>query len=110
MADPAAQPTAFAYRALNAEGRPIAGTLDAADLTQARSLLASMGLQLTELQALQAPMRPAALRGADLQAFNEQLAYLTQAGLPVERGLRLIASEMRHPRLAQTIRRIAEEA
>ena len=37
--------------------------------------------------------RGRALTSGDFVAFNQQLAKLTQAGLPVERGLRLIAAD-----------------
>ena len=111
---PAEQPTApsmtFAYRASSDQGACVTGTIEAAGLEHAQRLLATMGLQVVEVQALPPAARPQALRGTDLLAFNEQLAHLTQAGLPVERGLRLIAAEMRNARLAQTVRQIADEA
>ena len=50
-----------------------------------------------------------ALRGEDFLTFNQQLAHLTRAGLPVEHGLRLIAQDMRRGRLATTVKRVADE-
>ena len=45
----------------------------------------------------------------DFLAFNQQLAFLTRAGLPVERGLRLIALDMRSGRLAKSTEAVAKE-
>jgi len=53
--------------------------------------------------------RGRALRGDDFITFNQQLAQLANAGLPIESGLRLIAKDMRSGKLAQTVRLIADE-
>jgi type IV pilus assembly protein PilC len=101
---------AFAYRAQDPAGTPISGTIAAANHDDAQRKLAVLRLTVTELEAVAAPAKPRPLRGSDLLTFNDQLAHLTQAGLPVERGLRLIAGEMRSRRLAATIHQIAAEA
>jgi len=71
--------------------------------------LRSLGLKV--LQLAPAPFRgtPKPLRGEDFINFNQQLAQLTEAGLPVEHGLRLIAREMRSGRLRATVDQIAVE-
>lgn len=99
----------FAYRAQTAPGMPISGTVDAADGDDAQKRLTAMGLRVIELAPAERPPRPQALRGSDFAAFNQQLAQLTAAGLPVETGLRLIAQDMRRGRLAASIRAVAEE-
>ena len=110
MSSSASASRAFSYRAQDAAGTPINGTIFAADHHDAQQKLAGMQLTVTELEAVPPGAKPRPLRGADLLSFNDQLAHLTQAGLPVERGLRLIAAEMRNPRLAATINQIAAEA
>jgi type IV pilus assembly protein PilC len=45
----------------------------------------------------------------DFLVFNQQLGHLTAAGLPVERGLRLIAADMHSGRLASAARSVADE-
>ena len=42
-------------------------------------------------------------------AFNQQLAQLTGAGLPVEQGLRMIAAEMRKSSMRRTLDLVAAE-
>lgn len=103
----------FTYRAQTLADRPISGTIDAADHADAKRILMSMQLRVVELEQTRRPEARhggQALRGSDFQAFNQQLAHLIQAGLPVEVGLRLIAREAGRPRLAATINAIADEA
>jgi type II secretory pathway component PulF len=99
----------FAYQAQTHDGQPISGTIDAPTAEEASRQLESLHLRVLELQPTSAPFKTKALRGDDFVAFNQQLGYLTAAGMPVERGLRLIAEDMRSGRLAATVRQIADE-
>lgn len=105
----------FAYRAQTAEGREISGTIDAFDVNDARQKLESMQLrQIVLKSAAQAPTpggetRSSALRGEDFLVFNQQLAQLTGAGLPIEQGLRLVAREMRKGSMRRTLDLVAAE-
>src|SRR5262245_18333615 len=81
----------FAYRAQTADGLPVLGSLQANDHDHARNLLTQMRLRVVELSEERKPAHASRLSAADFLAFNQQLAHLTQAGLPVEAGLRLIA-------------------
>jgi type II secretory pathway component PulF len=85
----------FAYRAQTRDGQEISGTIDAADEADAQRRLQSLFLQNIQIRAASTSSRPGALRGEDFLVFNQQLAQLTGAGLPVEQGLRLVAREMR---------------
>ncbi|MEX2388339.1 MAG: type II secretion system F family protein [Phycisphaeraceae bacterium] len=101
---------AFAYEAQSGDGHALSGTIEASSAEDARNTLTGMGLRLVELeQQVASAVRPRALRGAEFAAFNQQLAQLTEAGLPVERGLRLIARDMGNARLAGTIETVADE-
>jgi type II secretory pathway component PulF len=103
------QPVSFGYRAQSHDGRAVAGTLDASDIDDATRQLHAMGLRVIEIEPTARPARSGALRGEDFIAFNQQLAHLTGAGLPVEHGLRLIAQDMRRGSLRMTVNRLAEE-
>lgn len=92
----------FAYEAQTPQGRPIRGTIQAGSLTDAQHDLLEMRLVVLSISPATA-RTPKPLTGEDFGAFNEQLAQLTGAGLPVEQGLRLIGSEVSSPRLAATI-------
>ena len=103
-------PNTFAYRAQSIDGQPLTGTIDAASPDHARQQLESLRLRVLELAPAQsaAPAtRP--LRGEDFLTFNQQLAHLTSAGMPLEQGLRLIAQDMNRGAVANTIRQIADE-
>jgi len=103
-------PNTFAYRAQSIDGQPLTGTIDAASPDHARQQLESLRLRVLELAPAQAAApatRP--LRGEDFLTFNQQLAHLTSAGMPLEQGLRLIAQDMNRGAVANTIRQIADE-
>jgi len=101
----------FAYQAQTFDGKPLNGTLDAPHLDAAMQQLHSIGLRVMEIEPLAKPLPPKArvLRSDDFLAFNEQLAHLASAGMPVEQGLRLMAQDLKKGRLADTIRALAEE-
>lgn len=88
---------AFAFQAQGAAGQTFSGTIDAPDMAAAAAKLQSLHIHYTVLESLQKLPRPKSFGAADFLAFNRQLAQLTSAGLPIERTLRLIASEMRVP-------------
>jgi type IV pilus assembly protein PilC len=105
--EPSALP--FSYQAQTPEGLAISGTIDAPDSEQANRLLQQLRLRVLELEPAQRPPRPKTLRGDDFFAFNQQLAHLTRAGLPIEHGLKLIAQDMRNRRLGETVRQVADD-
>jgi type IV pilus assembly protein PilC len=107
-------PGSFPYRAKAPDGQEISGTINAASATAARAKLESLGLADIQLESEPASpaaeaTRSSALRGEDFLVFNQQLAQLTGAGLPVEQGLRLVAREMSRSSMQQTLNQVAEE-
>src|SRR5438477_11597083 len=99
--------TTFAYTASTATGETLTGTIDTADLATARRQLDSLRLTVQSIAERKPKTRP--LSGDDFLAFNQQLAQLTRAGLPVEQGLRLIAEDLGNGRLADATRQIADD-
>jgi type II secretory pathway component PulF len=124
----------FKYEAQALDGKRVTGLIDAESAEWVAQRLGLLRLRLVRLD----PVRPVrvesagpdadaglaaadglprhphsrpgrALRGDDFIAFNQQLAHLAKAGLPIESGLRLIAREMRSGRLAQTLKSVADE-
>lgn len=108
MAEPPDAIQRFAYRAQTREGKSISGSIEAGSAGDAQNQLAELGLVVLELR-LAEPTRARAVRGTDFVVFNQQLAHLAQAGLPIEQGLRMIARDMRRGRLAATIREVVDE-
>jgi type II secretory pathway component PulF len=100
----------FAYQAQTPDGLRMSGTVDAQDVGEATRRLVELGLRVVEISpAAERPARPRALRASDFAAFNQQLATLAKAGLPLEHGLRLIAADLRGGRLSRTIELVALE-
>ncbi|XAM00065.1 type II secretion system F family protein [Phycisphaeraceae bacterium D3-23] len=89
--------------------RPVSGAIDADNADAAQSSLAAMGLRVVSLEPSAGGGRSCAVRGSDFVAFNQQLAHLTEAGLPMEQGLSLIAQDLKRGRLKNTIEQVADE-
>src|SRR5882724_3171552 len=105
-------PQTFTYEAQTDDGHRLTGTMEAVDAEQAMNRLRTMRLRVTALNLATPESRAIggkALRGADFIAFNEQVAQLAAAGLPLEQGLRLIAADIRSRRLRATLEKLAAE-
>lgn len=85
----------FTYSSQTLDGRPFTGTINAADNAEATRQLQSLQLRIIQIEPVPEAPRGKPLRGDDFIAFNQQLAQLTAAGMPVEQGLRPIAQDMR---------------
>jgi type IV pilus assembly protein PilC len=101
--------SSFAYRAQGIDGKPMSGTIDAASADEAHERLQSLQLRVIELAPTSAAPSTARLSSDDFITFNQQLAHLTAAGLPMEQGLRLIAQDLRRGKVAATVRAIASD-
>lgn len=99
----------FSYVAQTLDGQRMSGTIDAVDADDAVKRLEFLKLRIIRIDPAPPTPRAKPLSGEDFTAFNQQLAHLTGAGLPIEQGLRLIAEDMRDERLAQSIRDVSAE-
>ncbi len=103
-------PGTFAYEAQSADGQTFRGTLDAPAIEAAADQLKALQLRVTRLEPAAAAPQPrgATLAEGDVLFVNRQLAHLTAGGLPMEKGLRLIADELPR-RQAAAVRAIAAD-
>ncbi len=99
----------FRYAAQTFDGQAMNGTIDAPSVDDASQQLKKLQLRVIEINAEPKPPRPKPLSKIDFAMFNQQLAHLSSAGLPVEQGLRLIAEDLDRGQLAQTVRSVADE-
>lgn len=104
-------PGSFAYEAQTPDGQRFKGTLEAASPEEVQARLSALQLHVLSVVPVE---RAAKARGSGLGAdefliFNQQLAHLTEAGLPVERGLRLIAIDLKSGRLSRAAQGVAEQ-
>lgn len=121
----------FTYTALNDRGSEQAGKIEAPDVRQAGLQLRSRGLFPTQVSpatgssgdgpavaprsrsfagwpsAVRLPFIPA-VRSRDLAAFTRQLGTLLHAGMPLLRGLQVLARQERNPALRRVIDALAE--
>ena len=101
----------FRYRGQTTQGVELSGTIDANDIDDARWRLQGMGVRVFDIEKAgeTKPRSAPALSGDDLVAFNQQLAQLASSGIPLERGLQLIARDMVSGRLRKAIKRLADD-
>ncbi|HTL29107.1 MAG TPA: type II secretion system F family protein [Tepidisphaeraceae bacterium] len=99
----------FRYAAQTFDGQAMNGTIDAPSIDDASQRLRNLQLRVIQIDIEKEPPRAKPLSKIDFAMFNQQLAHLTSAGLPVEQGLRLIAEDLDHGGLAQTVRSVADE-
>ena len=103
--------SAFAYEAQTQSGQSLTGTIEAASAAAALQQLTGLGLRVLTVAAAEpasAKMRRT-LGTEDFLLFNQQLAHLTAAGLPVEYGLRLIAADVQRGKMAAAANDVAAD-
>jgi len=89
----------FEYNALTSAGRLMKGTIEAGTNQEADELLKQMQLVVNSVEKAKAK-KP---------LFNQQLASITKAGIPLERGLRELASDISSRSMRRLVDAIADE-
>jgi type IV pilus assembly protein PilC len=98
----------FRYEGLAPDGGTVLGTIDAASEAEGRERLRSLTLSIRAFEPI-TPIRTTPLNADDLAAFNDQLAQLARAGLPVEQGLKLLAGDMSRGRLRRAVEAVSND-
>ena len=101
--------TRFDYTAVQPDGTPIRGAIEASDDADAERRLAALGLESIELIAASTAARSVRLGAADLQTFNEYLLQISRAGLPIESGLAALSRELRSGKLKRAVDALADD-
>jgi type II secretory pathway component PulF len=95
----------FQYHALTAAGRLMKGTIEAGSPAEAAEVLQQMDLNVSSLEKAK-PQEPRTAVGRnEFLLFNQQLAAITRAGVPLERGLRELSQDV----ASKSMRRLIEE-
>ena len=84
----------FDYVGQLASGATFQGTLEAPGQEPAAATLAQMGVRVLTLRPAKRTAYVAPLSLEEFAFFNEQLAGLTKAGLPLDEGLRRLAADV----------------
>ena len=99
----------FKYNALTQSGRTMTGSLEASDYDQAAQLLQEMQLTVSEItESKQKPPKTPIAR-SEFLLFNQQLASIAKAGIPLEKGLRQLAGDMASSKMRKLVNEIADE-
>lgn len=97
----------YQYRAVDAEGAAVVGTMEERNAHRVTSLLGERGLQVNAVERLDRRAGlihlTAPLGWDDLHFLNEQLLAITQNGLPLAPALQNLAADLHRPRLRRAL-------
>ena len=99
----------FEYNALTSAGRLMKGTIEAGSRNEAGELLKQMQLAVNSIEKAKPKRLKTAVGRNEFLLFNQQLASITKAGIPLERGLRELATDVSSKSMRKLIDSIAGE-
>jgi type II secretory pathway component PulF len=99
----------FQYNALTTAGRLMKGTIEAGSPDEAAQTLKQMELNVNSLEKAKPQQLRTAVGRNEFLLFNQQLASITKAGVPLERGLRELAQDVASKSMRQLIGDIAAD-
>ena len=99
----------FEYNALTSAGRLMRGTIETGSREEAGELLGQMQLTVNSIEKAKAPKPKTAIGRNEFLLFNQQLASITKAGIPLEKGLRELANDVSSKSMRRLVNAIAEE-
>ena len=99
----------FEYEALTEAGRLMKGTLEAGTREEATETLERMRLKVNSVTKARPPKPKTPVGRNEFMLFNQQLASITRAGIPLERGLRELAGDVASRSMRRLINEIADE-
>lgn len=99
----------YRYKALTDAGRLMAGTIEAGGTKEARGILEAMNLSVQELETAEVRTQSTAVGRNEFLLFNQQLASITKAGIPLEQGLRQLARDAGSARMRRLIEEVADD-
>jgi type II secretory pathway component PulF len=99
----------FEYNALTETDRLMRGTIEAASPQEATELLIEMKLVVNSLEKTRAGMPKTAIGRDEFLLFNQQLASITKAGVPLERGLRELSADIGSKKMRKLVTDIADD-
>lgn len=99
----------FEYNALTTAGRLMKGTIEAGTREEASELLTQMQLTVNSIEKAKPKKPKTAIGRNEFLLFNQQLASITKAGIPLERGLRELSSDVGSRSMQKLINAIAND-
>ena len=99
----------FQYNALTSAGRLMKGTVEAGSHDEASEMLKQMKLAVNSIDKAQPEKLKTAIGRNEFLLFNQQLASITKAGIPLEKGLRELSHDVSSRSMRKLIDAIAGE-
>jgi type II secretory pathway component PulF len=99
----------FEYNALTSAGRLMKGTIEAGSREEANEQLKQMQLSVNSLDKAKLKKPRTAIGRNQFMLFNQQLASITKAGIPLEKGLRELSNDVGSKSMRKLIDDIAGE-
>ncbi len=99
----------FQYQALTQSGRLMTGQLEAGSSDEAQTLLGQMNLTVDSLEKVKKTALKTAVGRNEFLLFNQQLASITKAGIPLEQGLREVSRDIGSPKMRKLIEDVAHD-
>ncbi len=99
----------FEYNALTSAGRLMKGTIEAGSREEAGELLKQMQLAVNSIEKAKPKKPKTAIGRNQFMLFNQQLASITKAGIPLEKGLRELSNDVGSKSMRKLIDDIAGE-
>jgi type IV pilus assembly protein PilC len=99
----------FEYNALTSAGRLMKGTIEAGSREEADEQLKQMKLTVNSIDKAKPEKLKTAIGRNEFLLFNQQLASITKAGIPLERGLRELANDVSSKSMRKLVNAIAKD-
>jgi len=99
----------FTYNALTSTGRLMKGSVEAGSREEADELLKQMQLEVSLIEKAKPEKARTAIGRNEFLLFNQQLASIAKAGIPLERGLRELAADVSSRSMRKLIEDVAGE-
>jgi type IV pilus assembly protein PilC len=102
----------FKYAAVNANGDPVSGLMEADHAADVRVQLAETGVYVREIKQraglLKMELLPKRVPRVEIMNFSRQLAAFVRAGIPIIDAIDTLRADMRHERLRNVLADVAE--
>lgn len=99
----------FEYDAIAANDRLMRGTIEAASPQEATELLKEMKLNVNSIEKAKIKGPKTAISRDEFLLFNQQLASITKAGVPLEKGLRELSADIASKKMRRLVEDITGE-
>ena len=99
----------FRYEVMTSGGRLLKGSMEAKSKDEARSVLEKMEVEIKLLEKDTQKISVTSLDKDEFMLFNQQLALITQAGLPIGKAFRKMGNDFGSKRLKKLVSEIADE-